>query len=216
MLKKLTPHRVLAKFFIAVCVQTFTGILSYTAMDETIAANQMVTHTSQVLITLSDFERHYRSMEFGRAIALRGRNTPQLQTFLEAETQGTQEAYQRLVELTSDNEIQQGNISKLGELLPEDRTPGRFQTRIDAARNTVQEMDDEEERLLNERTARLSSKYKRAQWYLLIGKLISFLLFGWCFYEQTQEIKRRRVAENAIRQANDLMTEQLRTLTGNG
>lgn len=205
-------NKILVKFSIAMFLLIVTGVFTLGAVQETMKANERVTHTFQVLLKVSSLERNFRSAELMRAAIAMGRGAGWKST-LDTTVQQMGSDHEQLMLLTADNPQQQERLEKLAELLPETPTLGKLMVRIEAVRSLVQEIDDEEGYLLNQRTARLTHRYGVMKWFWALGKLTSFVLLIWCFYEQTKEITRRRIAESTMIQANELLSEQLKRLT---
>ena len=199
------------------------AFLSYLSLLTNSDDRRRVAHTHQVLEKLADVRTDMLDAETGeRGFILTGEDS-----FLQPYTRGLAGVQQNLKEvrdLTVDNPVQQSSLDRIEPLIATrlSELAERIQVRrnqglgagvvavregagkqlMDQITAIVQEMTNEEDRLLVRRSAELQASSQKTKVVIVFGEALGFLFLliaGWVIYTEMTE---RKKAEDAIRQLN--------------
>ena len=207
----------------AFVILLIVAILSYSSLVRSAEDRRWVTHTHLVLEKVDALQIDLLNAETGQRGYIITGEVSYLEPYNHALSRILQD-FQQLRELTADNPVQQHSLdqlkppitAKLAEL--QHRIDLRANQGLPAAAAAVEEgsgksymnqirvvvasMNQEENRLLVQRSSELEASSQRARWIIVIGEGLGFLFLfvaGLIIY---QEITRRARAEEEVRTLN--------------
>jgi PAS domain S-box-containing protein len=217
-------RKVLLGFTLAAVVLVVLGLFSYRSVVQSRAEAQLVSHTHEVLNSLSTMLSDISMAESDlRGYLLSGRE--EFQQSFDAEAQQSHEQLGHLRLLTRDNPTQQANLDSLESFVNERLSfmQSRMQLRRDQGlpavqalgpsekgrvlqekiRHSVTEMQDLENRLLLERQRRADSSSLKTEIAIGIGALLALALLAMAVFIVRRDFERGRSEEKDLRVARE-------------
>ncbi|MDI6767128.1 MAG: PAS domain S-box protein [Bacteroidota bacterium] len=212
-------------FWVAVVIHFYIGVISYWNNDSQIKDAKLVSHTHQVLQKLEEILSDIKDVETGvRGFVITG-NEDYLEPYY-AQYDSIQIEINELRQLTSDKPDQQRRIDLLEPIVKDKiafmsdaitirKTRGfeatvieQYQTKsssqlMDEIRVKIGEMDNEENRLLQERIKKSEGSSRNTMVTLVVGNIVSFILLVAIFMLLIRENRVRKRAELVSKQAEE-------------
>lgn len=210
-MKKSVALRLRIGFCLSFILLIISSILSYTSIQRLLFNSYWVDHTSQVLQSLESTISTMKDAETGqRGYLLTGR-----QEFLEPYNGSFYKALKEINKvsgLTVDNPRQQRNVKLVKSILLnrmtilkvliDKKNVGRTVTvddlrqgkaNMDTLRRAIRVMENEEERLMVLRTARLRNSTAQSPMVIIIAAFLSFLITGIFYIRITADLSKRTI-----------------------
>ena len=227
-------RKVRSAFAVAAAALILVGVLTYISVLRFREDAALVDHTHQVLNSLSELVSSVTSAESGqRGYIITGKEE-YLQPY-QSSVQAVDQQIRRLQDLTSDNPVQQQNLSYLKPLVAQRlslmasrielrRTQGfaaaqasmaasESQSVQDAIRALVKAMQGEESQLLAEREASAVQSSVRMRTAIVAGSLFAIGLLVIALIYVGHDFARSRRAEEELRQARHTLEDRVRDRT---
>ncbi len=209
-------------FILALIVLTTIGVLSYHSLSEFADTAQLVQHSHEVIETLETLDTRVADVEAsarGFVLAGEGSYLDQYDTALSQVTQSLtdlrtltvdtarQHQVERIDRLCSDKLAfsrqvidirKQKGFGPASELL----LSGRALQLTENLRNAINEMGSGAKKTLTQRSAAAQVRGRTAIRVLIVGALFGFSMLYFVYYQLNREIKRRKRAEDEVRQFN--------------
>src|SRR5437870_5203656 len=223
-----------AGFGAALVILGALGAVSYWQAGHFREDAQWVAHTHAVLAKLATVLAQVEDIETGQ----RGYLLTGVASFLEpynAAVPALAQTLQELRALTADNPHQQGRLDALAPLLAEFTTAaavtvavrqtegleaaqwavvmGQGKQRTEALRRILGEMAEEERALLQKREVQTAASARRTTWIIVLGSLAALGLVVTASLRLQRELAGRMQAEEALRQANDVLDQRVQERT---
>ncbi|MBK1879059.1 response regulator [Pelagicoccus mobilis] len=201
-----------AGYMVALAFVVFIGAMSYRSTLELTDTAKWRSHTHEVLAALKNVISTMQDAETGqRGFLLTGEES-YLEPFNDAE-KSIDDHFQRLIELTRDNDLQQSRLKELAPYI--DGPDGKFaelretivlmrnvgpeaalkvvksdrgKDIMDEIRRRVKELEDEERRLLELRTRRAEESADRAELVTIFGAIAALLILTVAGFVTTRNI----------------------------
>ena len=226
-------HKIQTGFAIALVFLLVTGAMTWWSARRNVETFRAVDHTYQVIARLQDTLVEVLNTETGsRGFALSG-DADYLQPY-QTGTASVQEAFAAVRQLTRDNPAQQQRLAALwpliekrialaDELVKERRGEGQTESQSPASlgegrqamqeiRKIIGEMQDEEERLEQQRTEKAEAL---SRWTLAIaglGSLAAIVLVALAGGLVQRDFRRRQEAEQALRRSEENLSVTLQSI----
>src|SRR5712691_868286 len=226
--------KIQAGFGAALLILGALGAVSYWQAGHFREDAQWVAHTHAVLAKLATVLSQVADVETGQ----RGYLLTGVASFLEpynAAVPALAQTLQELRALTADNPHQQGRLDALAPLLAEFTTAaavtvavrqtegleaaqwavvmGQGKQRMEALRRLLGEMAEEERALLQKRAVQTATSARRTTWIIVLGSLAALGLVVTASLRLQRELAGRMQAEEALRQANDVLDQGVQERT---
>ncbi|WP_128548632.1 response regulator [Larkinella soli] len=224
-------NRLYLGFFLAILLVLFVGTLSYLAFNDQVAQGAKFAHSNQIISKAQEIEKLLVDMETGRR-GFRGTNEPRFLQPYRIALLKIEPTIRELQQLVSDNPPMAemaGGIEKETEALllywqslGDDasrydratiiRVTDQEKIRMDAVRQRLSRMINEEKRSLALRNISYTASIRQAAWQVVIGTALILGVVLVLIYFIIKEFKSRRAAEERLRHN----LEELEQLNQNG
>ena len=221
-----TSHTLRAAAILAVVVVVSVVAVVYRTVEQAQVSDQSVPHTQEVVTSLEAVLATVLDADVAVRRFTASSDSRALEPFDRAE-RADGERINQLATLTADNPSQQARVPELGQEIAQALATLRVvadatraaravgptetdaaQARITAARNTIQAMRAEENRLLAARVQANHAAGRRLQQILIALVVAGIGLLGWVAWLITGTARRQRASTDTLRRANeDLETE---------
>ncbi|MEH2084747.1 MAG: CHASE3 domain-containing protein [Nostoc sp.] len=210
-------------FVIAVAIMTGVGIISYLSLLQYRENAQWVTHTREVLEKTKEVMSEVKDAETGqRGYLLTGK-----ERYLEPYRTATgeiAEKLQALRQLTADNPNQQQRLDRLEPLIAKklvliEQTINARSKNLESALQIVQTdrgqqimedirilttaMENEENKLLKQRSMKANASAHQTTLLTIFGSIIASIIVGFAAMISNQELVKRKRMENSLQKARD-------------
>jgi diguanylate cyclase (GGDEF)-like protein len=223
-----TEIKVIAGFSLGLLLMVGLGVATFRTTKGLLDENQKVTHTFEVIVSLDNVIASMTDAQTGQ----RGYVITGDERFLEpynAALPRLSDGIERVRQLTVDNPNQQKQISELqrrvkrnlavinevitlrrrgdAEAAAEVVKSGRGKVGMDAIRQLIREMKDEEDRLLSARTEKAKTSARRVVVAFFALTVAVFLLLSFSYLLVRRDVARRKMRESALREMS--LTDEL-------
>lgn len=212
-------RRVRLAFAAAILIFLSVGVVSFRSMVASTQSERWVSHTHEVMANLADLLTAMQTVESsGRGYVLTG-NPSYLETFRQSKLREQQDEAQ-IKALTADNPVQQAKLPQLADVAAKRihraevvsglRDSEGMQAAADAIRSgegphlmedfraMVSGMEDEEERLLVQRSSEAKRTQQRSRIVLILGTALGFLISFLAGWSSVRDNTRREAAEGEL------------------
>src|SRR5262245_4614404 len=221
----LREKTIVGAFVIAMAVLGVLGVASYRTTEGLLDAEALVVHTHDVIDSLDNLSTDITAVESAaRGFVLTGE-----QSYLADDSTARSEIEQEvanLQRLTTDNPAQQRLLPELRHQLTEKlalheqmidlrrrndpqaavnvMTAGSGHRLMDDIQNRIDQMQDDEKKLLQARTAAAYEDAQLLTGILIVGSLLSLSILTAVFLHLVSEVRRRRASELRLHRVNQL------------
>jgi signal transduction histidine kinase/CHASE3 domain sensor protein len=221
----LREKTIVGAFLVAMAVLGVLGVASYRTTQGLLDAEALVVHTHDVIDSLDNLSTDITAVESAaRGFVLTGD-----QTYLADDSSARSEIEQELGNLqllTADNAEQQRLLPELRTQLTEKlamheqmiglrtrndaqgalnlMTTGQGHRLMEDIQNRIDQMQDEEKKLLEARTAAARDDAQLLTEILIVGSLLSLSILSAVFLHLVSEVRRRRASELRLHRVNQL------------
>ena len=221
----LREKTIVGAFLVAMAVLGVLGVASYRTTQGLLDAEALVVHTHDVIDSLDNLSTDITAVESAaRGFVLTGD-----QTYLADDSSARSEIEQELGNLqllTADNAEQQRLLPELRTQLTEKlamheqmiglrtrndaqgaltlMTTGQGHRLMEDIQNRIDQMQDEEKKLLEARTAAARDDARLLTGILIVGSLLSLSILSAVFLHLVSEVRRRRASELRLHRVNQL------------
>jgi Signal transduction histidine kinase len=221
----LREKTIVGAFVIAVAVLGVLGAASYRTTQGLLDAEALVVHTHDVIDSLDDLSTDITAVESAaRGFVLTGE-----QSYLADDStarSGIEQELANLQRLTTDNPAQQRMLPELSRQLTEKlalheqmidlrrrndpqgavnvMTAGSRHRLMADIQNRIDQMQDDETKLLQARTAAARDDAQLLTGILIVGSLLSLSILSAVFLHLVSEVRRRRASELRLHRVNQL------------
>jgi PAS domain S-box-containing protein len=213
----LSPNRYLSTFAALFAVLVGVAAAAYVMSTRSASSQEWVVHTQQVIAEIAQLSEEFSQAESARRGFVLIGDRALLIDLDDAQT--TLSQHLRMLEsLTTDNPRQHARVAELQTLLPErmsllrqsidlrqrDASATEQQAELtrrgvsldDKIRLVLESMEDDENRLLNERSRMSAARRERATLILMLAFLMAAIMLATVFLLMYNEVKRRTRAES--------------------
>lgn len=223
-MKTVIGRRFISAFCLALALVFGNAIVSYRSTRTLIENNGWVLHTQQILVELNALLATMTDAETGQRGYLLTNNESFLEPYKSSADKIT-ENIKRIRDLTAENPVQQSRITALKEksdirfstlqkgidlyrqdgldVVQQSGLLDKGKSEMDSLRQSVSEMEDEENRLLKIRTDEAQISGRNTILTFLVANLLIFTLFVVVYYFIARYVSERKHSEEALRAAND-------------
>ena len=221
----LREKTIVGAFLVALAVLALLGVASYRTTQGLLDAEALVVHTHDVIDSLDDLSTDITAVESAaRGFVLTGE-----QTYLaddSAARSGIERGLANLQQLTADSPAQQRLLPELKAQLTEKlaiheqmiglrnrndvqgslnlMTVGQGHRLMEDIQNRIDQMQDEEKKLLQARTSDAHEDAELLTRILIVGSLLSLSILSAVFIHLVFEVRRRRASEMRLHRVNHL------------
>lgn len=193
------------------------SFLAYSSLSQFVGSSRHVSHTYTVILKLSELRSSMKEAETSQRGYLLTSNPAFLENYYGKGRKAT-ELYKELETLTADNNVQQERLNKLKyliaarferleQIIRQHRKDESYDLeasnlQMQEVNTVINQMQQEEDRLLNERQRREGLYSREAPVFILLLCFLSILIAFVAFYRIRKDVRKREIAEALLEKSN--------------